>query len=232
MPPTTRIAVLDQPAASREIWFFNEYAWASIRDPETPESLLLRAIEEEVAPPVDLADLDAWIDRLPLVEQDILHLVREGKPQWEIAEIFGVTQCSISIRLKRATERLRWIAGPGSWFSPDDMLRDEAILLRALEPQQVVYLRTLWEVGNYTQVGRQLGHYRTKHTRSKCLDAYYRLQRSTDPELGLYRRGFEELLSWGMGLLTQRGVPWSVQGRTGRRGRPPEAKAVIGSPVE
>ena len=222
MPPSTRTAVLDQPAKSQE-WFYGDYIWVNLPDPETPETLLLRALEEGEAGSAlalvpDVAHLDAMIAKLPLVEQDIVHLVHAGKYQWEIAEILGVTQCAISHRLHRAAQRLRWIAGPGSLFTSEDMVRDEAILLHALEPQQVEYLRVFWETTSFARTGERLGHRHTKHTHLKVMTAYRRLMASTDPALTIYQDGFTQLLDWGLGLLTLHGVqPFGMSGPRRRK---------------
>ena len=86
--------------------------------PETLHTLADLSDRELTLRDVDLDEFSETLALLPPVEEDVLRLSALGLNQYAIALLLGATQASISYRLNRARQRLRWLASRPS--RPED----------------------------------------------------------------------------------------------------------------
>lgn len=101
-----------------------------------------------------------YLDRIPPMEADVVQLYFGlGKPESDIAEIFGVSQAGLAYRLKRALTRLRWLWSVPH-FSAGDLLRD--LPSYSFHEFDVALLVHMWETTSVSEVGRRLGATQSK----------------------------------------------------------------------
>ena len=110
----------------------------SLMSPDLIDSLELDALYSNEVSQLKFVDddfynLDTAISLLPKEEQDIFQLSFAGKTQCEISEILGLTQRTISYRLKRGAERIKYYLYLCNLDM--DMVRDD--LSDILNPQQL-----------------------------------------------------------------------------------------------
>jgi hypothetical protein len=141
------------------------------------------------------------LDRLPPKEADMIEMYfLHHKREVDIGEIFGITQAGVSYRLRKATERIRWLASvppiaeadvrtvlPGWGFSKSD----------------VELLALMWETTNATEVARRMG-IRQAQSRHRFLALVTRLRKlaNLDATMKPYAEYFEAVKSssnilWG-----------------------------------
>jgi len=163
-----------------------------------PESLLIARELPEDEPPPDprTARLRALLGRIPEEESTVVALSLNGATQEAIGDALGIRQSTVSYRLQRATERLLWLAGRGSWFGPDDIQRD---LAPVLERQVVRILAEWWATGSLMRATEAAGEISRYRARSKLLGAIGELREdcSVDPK---YPVGFLALWQDGVAL--------------------------------
>ena len=133
------------------------------------------------------------LDRLTLIsaeEADCIDLSSRGCHQVDIGEILGIDQVAVSFKIRRGLERIRWLVGPGSWFTGEELR--SSLTEKRWTSQEVEILALLWENTSQTMVAQALGL-----TQSKVMHRFRRAFRrlSEDPELDCFCRGFFELSS-------------------------------------
>jgi hypothetical protein len=101
---------------------------------------------------VDEERLARILDRLPPKQADLIELTRQGVPQSAMAAIFGSSQASISILLKRAILAVRALLSLPD-ISEESLVRD---LTRHLEPETVELLRVYFVTGSYAWTAERL----------------------------------------------------------------------------
>jgi hypothetical protein len=99
----------------------------------------------------------------------------------------------VHFRIKRGIKCLKWRAGPHSWFSAEDIERD---LAGKMGVDEVRALAIYWRTTSKRAVQTALGMQWTSQS-WRLLDCAIRKLS------GRYRKGFEELQSWGQYLIEQ-----------------------------
>lgn len=207
--------------------------WVTDHNAISPEEALI-AFEEsdEVPERATMTWDDAVLDRLPKEEADLLTMYYvDRKSQHEIAQVMRCSQPAISYAISRAQQRVRWIMGPGSWFT-SEQFRDACRTV--LSPGTTTLMATYWQTTSQTATGLMYGMLqgRTRHAihhgTARLASASY-----GDRRYSRYALGFSELEQWGQGLmwtsqqtnqLRLRGakaVPRRWQGRDGNGGATP-----------
>jgi hypothetical protein len=164
-------------------------AFESADSSSTPEALLVRDVDEPPAPassrrPVSLERLHAGLARLEPDEREIVIGYFEGEQsQHAIARRVGKSQPGVHARLHAAIRRLRWLLGPGSRFTLEDIARDWRGLLPA---RHVRALQIFWRTANWREVHRQLGKADYDATRRM-------LRKALAAMTGKYKEGFDSL---------------------------------------
>lgn len=205
----------------------------------TPEELLAEAEDpvEEVERPelcerlgVTPERLAALIDRLPPIEGDILDFLGRGVYQHEIAQVIPradggrMSQAAISYRLQRARERMRWMLGPGSWFTVDDVRRELGPVLDEWPGVRVAArtvaatpaseaLAVLWETTCLTEVDRLTG-WRADRVKRIVRGLLPEIS-GEHPHLERYEAGFRELFDRRLQVLWEQ--PRWIPGRRHRQ---------------
>jgi hypothetical protein len=137
------------------------------------------------------AQIHETLSRLPARERDALvGYYQGGQPQTLIAERMGISQPEVHRRIARAIQRARWLHGPATWFTSEDIERD---LSGKLPDDQVKALAIYWRETSYSAVHKELGigYARVWQTVKKAIA-------SLD---GKYRRGFDALSTTGKQVL-------------------------------
>ena len=178
-------------------------------DFRNPESLL---IAKEGREDVQAARSDAFasretrgqakalrglLERIPEPEAMVLALTAEGMAQERIGSHLGIGQPTVSYRLHRALERLRWLRGIGGWFTPVDALRD---LDGPLRKEQALLLALWWAIASQSRIARRLG-LEKNDLRARLMRSVRELRASAevDPK---YPVGFVAL--WEVGSILHR----------------------------
>jgi hypothetical protein len=163
------------------------------------------ASDELDLPEVAQTDPERWerlLALLPPLEADALALYCSGDPprtQSEVAIIQGVSQAAVGYRIARAAQRLRWIAGPGSWFTPDDVRR---VLGGTWIPERSIrLLAEFWACGNYAEAGRRVGDPDPRDRTLRLIDRDLAELARIDPDrYGRIHEGFCRLVAEGLAL--------------------------------
>lgn len=138
--------------------------------------------------------LHEYLDRLPASERDVvIAYFAGGQNQYQLAARAGMSQPGMRARILRGVQRLRWMSGPGSWFTSGDIERD---LAPALESVEVRALSIYWRTTNQADVQRDLGV--TAYSRTRI---WHLLHNAIAKLSGQYRRGFDALLKHGIMVL-------------------------------
>lgn len=154
----------------------------------------LRGADEpgEAPPPHDLG---ALLDRLSPRDADLLELYltprTNPRSQYELAQIFGVTQSAVSHGLQRAIRRLRWLV---RWQHLDADRMRTRLTASGLDEDRVNILTYYWTTGSQLETARllRLGE---STARTRLLTGLHRLVRS--PGYEDVHRAFVELLNHG-----------------------------------
>lgn len=172
-------------------------------DGMSPEQLLIAKEEllegglDEDEEPVDprLAALHQVLEEIPAKEREAVVSYFGGRQtQQSIAAREQLSQPGVQYRIERAIKRLRWVAGPGSWFTERDIRRD---LRGDFTREEVVALTVFWTTSSQTAVQKRLGY--PTHNR-----AWRLLRKAIERLEGRYREGFDRLLKEGKLLLAAR----------------------------
>ena len=178
---------------------------AMLADPEamSPEELLIAREEfaanggEEPeakgrAPQLTPEEIHALLARLPPEQRDpIVAYLAAGRSQRDIAEELGIAQPSVHFRIKRGIKCMQWIAGPHSWYTPEDVERD---LSGTMSADEVLALSIYWRTTSKRAVQTALGMQWTSQSWRLLDGAIRKLS-------GRYRKGFDELEEWGQYLI-------------------------------
>jgi DNA-directed RNA polymerase specialized sigma24 family protein len=175
------------------------------------------ASEDGVAASGASHDLDALLDWLPPRDADILWLyltpAENPRSQYELAEIFGVTQGGISWAIQGAITRLRWHV---RWahLTPERMRT--GLTDAGLDTLSIEVLQSYWTTGSQSETAARL-NLTQGVVRYRIVMGLARLQRTVGCEE--VHRGLSELFAGGPRLTPMRG------GKPGRRaGVPPSGK--------
>ena len=155
------------------------------------EELAASGLEEPGArrPILATAKLHEYIGRLSVDDQQALTAYFSGmQSQTEFAARVGISQPGMSWRIALALRRLRWLAGPGSLFAPEDIERE---LRGVLTYEEVRALSIYWRTTFQSDVAREL----------RLKNPYHLLHGAIRKLTGRFRRGFEALLAEGKRLL-------------------------------
>jgi len=95
------------------------------------------------------------------------------------------------LRIQRAIKRLKWQAGPGSWFTAEDIERE---LAGVLEPRELRALIVYWRTTERQAVVDELGL--TNYMASVAI-----VRRALEKVPRRFARGFAELARWGKRVL-------------------------------
>jgi Sigma-70, region 4 len=147
--------------------------------------------EEGPLPPQELR-----LDLLPAEERTVVRLWwLHGLTQATVAQRLGISLATVSVRSRRALERLTWIHGPYAWFSAREF---EAAVRDQLEREDVLLLSTWWRTTSQTCAAYRVRRGRA-HIHDRILPALDRLHRRAISESSLrkYSLGFSELHRWG-----------------------------------
>ena len=146
--------------------------------------------------------------RLSDVEQRCLSMYYElGRTQDEIAAAEGCSQAMVAYHLRRASHRLRWLSGPGSWFTASQLY--ESCLGAGMKGLSSKVLADYWDSTSQTVTGERNGerqgwarHRIQKGREELCVlrDAvpYGKVNHFT-----LYDLGFDELERWGSNAVSR-----------------------------
>jgi hypothetical protein len=179
------------------------HRWENISDTApSPEDLLLEREEldaaglEEPAEPALPANraryrqlLAQYLDQLSPEEREaVLLCVAGGHTHEQLAARAGLHKSGAQYRISRAKKRLKWLAGPGSSFTAEDVER-----LPCLTPDEARALATYWRTTSHSAVHRE---------RLYASHAFaWRVIHGAIPKLPQpFRKGFEQLVAQG-GLL-------------------------------
>ena len=186
------------PIASREE---STSTWLVDHEGLDPEAALIarESPEPDDEPRGEGLDL-GLIERLPEEEGDVVSMYYiERKSQKEISKLIGCTQANISWLINRSFRRIRWMVGPGAWFTSEEFLED---CVGTLPAEHLAIMATFWSWTSQTAVGLRYGYSQgkirhiTHYGTAKLASLSY--------EKRLYSRyalGFSELATWGQGLL-------------------------------
>jgi hypothetical protein len=168
-------------------------------DALTPEEALIQREELEASgldepatrsPILPTKKLHEYLARLSADDRDALTAYFSGmQSQTAFAARVGISQPGMSWRIAHALRRLRWLAGPGSLFTSEDVERD---LRGVLSYEEVRALAIYWRTTFQSDVMRELRL--EKHP-------YHLLHGAIAKLSGRYRRGFDALLAEGKRLL-------------------------------
>jgi DNA-directed RNA polymerase specialized sigma24 family protein len=126
-------------------------------DPSTLDKVLVDTLilEENVPKFIDssLYNIDKAISYLPAQERDIFKLTFQGKSQMEIGEILCLTQRTISYRLKRGKERLKYFL----YLSAIDFEQTRKDLSEILTEVQLDVTMGILTTSSQTTVAKLLG---------------------------------------------------------------------------
>lgn len=126
----------------------------SSKDPEALLSEAESPAAEEVPQEPDFRwdDVGRFLHRIPAFEADIIRLRLQGISQQQIGRVFGVVQQTVSYRLRRAMQRIRWLSTMPE-LTEEGFERDLGPLLTEREVQ---VLRTLWATGGQSRTAETL----------------------------------------------------------------------------
>jgi hypothetical protein len=111
--------------------------------------------EQPAGPGVALETLAGWVDRIPPIERVALALHCSGLSQRDIGEQLGMRQPCARYRLRRATQRLRFLAfWVGTHLTQAEL---HEALARHLAPATVAVLVTLTRTTSIAGTARALG---------------------------------------------------------------------------
>lgn len=199
---------------TRESGTFFEKGWSHSLDHSTwlidhasfnPEEALIASEDSDDVPDDPKPRLDlGLLEKLPREEADLLTLYYvERKSQKDIAACMGCSQPAVSYAIQRAFLRVRWMLGPGSWFSSEEFVQGCS---GALASQTLVLMGDYWRTTSQTATGllhgmlqgrvRHAIHYGTGRLAAQSYE---------DRTYSRYALGFAELESWGQNLL------WTAQ---------------------
>ncbi len=146
--------------------------------------------------------------RLSEVEQRCLSMYYElGRTQDEIAASEGCSQAMVAYHLRRAGHRLRWLSGPGSWFSAPQLYAD-CIGARMAKTEAKV-LADYWDSTSQTVTGERSGERQgwARHRISKGREELVVLRDAVPygqvNNFILYDLGFDELERWGSNAISR-----------------------------
>lgn len=143
----------------------------------------------------DRPDLGALLDKLPPRDADLLELYltprTNPRSQYELAQIFGVTQSAVSHGLQRAIRRLRWLV---RWRHLDADRMRLRLTASGLDEDRVNILTYYWQTGSQLEVARHFG-LGENTARTRLLTSLDRLAKT--PGYEDVHRAFVELLNHG-----------------------------------
>lgn len=147
--------------------------------------------EDRDVPPLTLAEVERYLDRLPPYEADLIEMSLAGKRQVDIADVMGVTQAGISYRLRRACERIRF-------FSQLPDLTPEEIreaLTPIMRPLHVEIMLAMWATSCQSESAGIVGvtQGRVRHAFITCVAQLEDLA-DFDPKYRVYAKGFRLVL--------------------------------------
>ncbi|HLK39094.1 MAG TPA: sigma-70 family RNA polymerase sigma factor [Polyangiaceae bacterium] len=123
----------------------------------------------------------------PEQREAIVAYLAAGRSQAAIAEELGISQPSVHGRIHRGIRAMKWVMGPGSLFTWQELERDCA---RVVSPIELRALSTYWRTTSKKAAGAALG--------ITSSGQYWNLLDGAIKKLtGKFRHGFDELGKWG-----------------------------------
>lgn len=124
--------------------------------------------------------VERFLDLIPPDEADVYELTLLGCRQSDLAIVFDVTQAAISYRLKRAIQRLKYLAD-----LPEGIEEDLEFFLPEVltDERSLMIVREMWVLTSQSHVAAKLGITQGQ-TRHRFLNAVARVERAaeTDPK--------------------------------------------------
>ena len=176
--------------------------WERIPEPRLdPEEALIAAQDEGYVDTQEQEVLSPVLAKLPAVEGRYVTLRLRGRTEEAIAQMYGVTQQSVSKRLRRAELRLRWIEGPGTWFTSSELI--DASKSAGCVRTDAALVGTYWATTSLmaaarsTKLPKEAARHHTLRVRQILAERAW----SSTPALARFAIGLGELSSWGRELL-------------------------------
>lgn len=183
--------------------------WVIDHDQDDPETALIRreAGEPDDEPDEEEAVEIPPIERLSVEEQTAVTMYYEdGYTQQEIGDAMGISKVMVAYHLHRAAHRLRWMLGPGSWFSGVKLFTD--VSQAGMPEEQALVLQGWWESTSQSVAGERLG-WRQGRARHHIWRGRQTLEELAQVRTGfrIYVLGFVELETWGQNAIKTEGRP-------------------------